>query len=383
VAIQLIAVRLGASPGELAVITFASRLPMLAFGLIAGGLADRLDRRRTMVAIQLLRVAVAAALAALALADQLSLLALAVAGLALGIGEAFFDTNAQALIPMVTGRARLVAANARLAAVETLAGTFVGPPVGGLLVALSIPLALSSAAGGFALALLGLALLTGSFHPGRRASRPSLPREIGEGIAYLVRHRLLATLTAMTASQHLASGPLFALFALYAVAPGPMGLSEPVFGLLLTAFGAGSLAATFFTGVAVGRLGRSAVFRLSTLVLGLGLLVPALTANAVAVGVGWFAIGLGITVFGVVNVSTRQALVPPELLGRVNATHRFTSYLAGIVGAALGGAVGEIVGLREAFAAGAAAALLGLLGGVVVTDARIAEAEAAEARAGG
>jgi len=381
VALPLIAVRLGASPGELAGVFVASQVPSLFLGLVAGGLADRLDRRRTMVAVQILRVAVVGALGLLAATGGLSLLALAAAAFVFGVGEAFFDTNAQSIVPMVAGRDRLVAANGRLFAVETVMNSFVGPPLGGVLIALSVPLALASTAAGFALAALGLLLLSGHYRPAGTGARRSLLGEIGEGIAYLARHPLLLTLTSMVALGRFGSAAWFALGALFAVAPGPMGLTEPQYGLLLTTFGIGSLVGSTVTGTIVARLGRPRTLLVATLVFGLGILVPALTAAVLPVALGSFAAGVAVMAWNITNVSLRQALLPLGLMGRVHATHRFAANVAGLAGAALAGVVGETIGLEAAFAAGAAFVLLGLLGGLVVTEGRIAAAEAEAAAA--
>ena len=131
--IPVLAVQLGAGPGELALVTIAERGPMLVLGLLAGGLADRHDRRLTMLAVQALRVVAALGLLAVAFAGSLTIPALIVAALLLGTGEVFFDTNAQALVAALVRPERLVPANARLDAITTIANTFVGPPLGGVL----------------------------------------------------------------------------------------------------------------------------------------------------------------------------------------------------------------------------------------------------------
>jgi MFS family permease len=375
IAFPLIAVGLTRSPAEIAGISVAAQVPMILFGLIAGGLADRLDRRWTMLAVQLLRVGVIGGLAVLAVAGAVSLPVLYVAAFIIGAGEAFFDTNAQSILPALVGRDRLVAANGRLFAAETVMNSFVGPPVGGLLVAIAVPLALAGAAAGFALAALGLLLMSGGF----RAERPDEGRrlvvEIGEGVTYLLRHRLLLTLSGMVVLGRLGSAPFFALLALYAVAPGPMGLSEPGYGLLLVTFGVGSVAGSFVTGRAVSVFGRPGVLTLATILFGLGILVPALTSEPIAVGTGFFVAGAAIMAWNVTNVSLRQSLLPERLMGRVHATHRFMANGAGLLGAVTAGAVGEAFGLRAAFALGAGIVLLGVLGRLVVTDDRIRAAE--------
>jgi MFS family permease len=323
-------------------------------------------------------VALTATLVALAASDDLSILALIAAAGVLGAGEAFFDTNAQSIVPMVAGRERLVAANGRLFAVETVMNTFVGPPVGAFLVALSIPVALAGATAGFALAAIGLLLLTGTYRAAPTLERRHLASEIAEGVRYLVRHRLLITLTSMVALGQLGAAALFVLLPLYAVSPGPMGLSEPEYGLLFVTFGAGSLVGSFLAAPLVARFGRRRVLLLSTLAFGLGVLVPALSADVIVVGTAMFATGISVMTWNVTNVSLRQAALPPGLMGRVHATHRTIAYVASVIGAAVAGGIGEFAGLRLAFAVGAGFTLLGLLGAFVVTDHRIAEAAAGE-----
>lgn len=379
VAIPLIAVRLTDSPAEIAGVAIAAQIPMLVLGLVAGGLADRFDRRWTMLAVQLLRVVVIGALAALALVDALSMPVLYAVAFVLGAGETFFDTNAQAILPAVVGRDRLVNANGRLLAAETVMNGFVGPPLGGILVAIAIPLALASAAVGFGIAAVGLLLIAGTFRAERDGPRRALAAEIGEGIGYLLRHRLLLTLSGMVALGRLGSAGHFALLALYAVAPGPMGLSEPGYGVLLVGFGAGSILGSFITGRLVELLGRPGVLILATVVFAISLLVPALTADALIVGGGFFVGGIAIMSWNVTNVSLRQSILPPALMGRVHATHRTLANLAGLIGAFAAGAIGEAFGLQAVFAVGAAIVLVGVLGRLVVTEDRIrtAEAEAA------
>jgi MFS family permease len=376
IAFPLAAIRLGASPGELAGLAIAGVLPVLLLGLVAGGLADRLDRRRTMLAVQVLRLAVVAVLGMLAATGSLGMPGLVAGMFALGVGEAFFDTNAQSILPMVVARDRLVAANGRLFAAETLANSFIGPPLGGLLVAIALPLAFAGAGVGFALAALGLVLMTGSYRVVSPAVRRSLAREIGEGVGYLAGHRLLLTLSLMVALGRLGSGAWFVLLALFAVAPGPMGLTEPQFGLLLVTFGVGSIIGTLVAGRLVARHGRPRVLLGATLVFGLTIALPAVTASPAWIGLGSVVAGISVMCWNVTNVSLRQAIVPPALLGRVHATHRLLAHTAGLLGAALAGLIGETLGLEAAFAIGAAITLLGLLGGFVVTAPRIARAEA-------
>jgi len=375
VALPILAVRLTDSPAEIAGVVVAAQVPAFLFGLLAGGLADRLDRRWTMVAVQVLRLTVLAALAILAIASGLSMPVLYVAAFVIGTGEAFFDTNAQSIVPDVVGRERLVTANGRLYAAEMMMNSFVGPPLGGLLIAVSVPLALSGSVAGYAIAAIGLIALQGSFRPKRAGPARRLHHEILEGITYLMRHRLLLTLTSMVAAGRLGSTAIFAILALYAVAPGPMGLSEPEYGLLFVLFGIGSLVGSILTGRAVAAFGRARVLGCAQLLFGLGIGVPALTTDARLVGAGFLVSGVAVMLWNITNVSLRQAIVPSRLLGRVHATHRFVANVAGLLGAVTAGAVGEVIGLPAVFGIGAGIVFASMAGLLIVTESRIAAAD--------
>ncbi|MBA2633118.1 MAG: MFS transporter, partial [Chloroflexi bacterium] len=133
VALPLTAVGITRSPAQVAGVTIAARLPWLTFALYAGALADRLDRRRTMIAVDVGRVVLIGMLAAVVALQAEQLWVLYVVALALGIGETIFDTAAQSVMPMVVGRDQLSSANSRLFAAEIAMNRFVGPPIGGLL----------------------------------------------------------------------------------------------------------------------------------------------------------------------------------------------------------------------------------------------------------
>src|SRR4029453_96439 len=132
VALPLLAVRLTRSPLLIAGITVAARLPWL-LAPVAGAFADRLDRRQSMVRVNLVRFVLLGGLALAVAVDLATLPMLYLVAVLLGVGETLFDTSAQSLLPAVVGRDELTRANSRLFAVELVANTFIGPPLGGLL----------------------------------------------------------------------------------------------------------------------------------------------------------------------------------------------------------------------------------------------------------
>lgn len=376
IAFPLLAVQLTDSPALIAGVTIAGRLPWLVFVLVAGALADRLDRRRTMVGVAVLRSIVALALGAGVVLDVLDLPMLYVAAFVLGVGETLFDTAAQSIMPSIVDRDRLSLANGRLYAVEMITNQFVGPPLGGILAGIAIGLAFAGSALAFAFAAGALLLLKGSFKPTPSPGRTSMVSDIREGLRYLFAHRLLRTLALMVGVMNLASSAAFAIFVLYAVAPGPMGLDGVGFGVLMTALAVGSLAGSLVVARVEARLGRARLLTVAVAVTALTIAVPGLTANAWIVGASFAATGVAMVMWNVVTVSLRQRIVPDRLLGRVNASYRLLAWGSQPIGALLGGLIGELLGLQAVFLIAGVGTLVLLAARRIVTDQAIAEAEA-------
>ena len=285
------ALTLTTSPGLIAGVSIAGRLPWLVFVLFAGALADRLDRRLTMRNVQVLRVAVLGGMALLAVGGGLSLPILYVAAFVLGVGETLFDTAAQSIMPNIVTRAQLSVANGRLYAVEIVMNQFVGPPLGGLLVAISVPLALAGSTLAYVLAAVGLALMVGSFRPASDGPRTSMVSEIREGMRYLLHNRVLRTMAIMVAVANLTSSAVFAVFVVFAVAPGPMGLDAFGFGVLMTGYAAGAILGTVTEPAAERWLGRSNVLFLTVIATSVAMLLPAFTPSPVVVFAAMAAAG--------------------------------------------------------------------------------------------
>ncbi len=372
--LSLAAIRLTTDPLLVAAVSVAEFLPDVLFVLVAGALADRLDRRRMLLRAELIRMATLAALVVLTVVGQLSLPVLVIGAFMLALGQTFYDTTSQALVQMVAGSAVLTRANARLYGAQTLTDTFIGPPLGGALVAIGVALAFGGALIGYALAALGLLRLTGRYRPERTTGPASMGHEIREGLAWLVTHPLQRTLTLMVAAGSLAAGIVYSVFVLYAVAPGPMGLSDVGYGLLLTATGAGSLAGAAFAERIERRVGTARALLLSQLGFAVGFLVPALTPQPILVGLAFAASGFALMIWTVVNVSLRQRFIPASLYGRVHAGHRLLSRGGALLGSVLGGVLATLLGLPAAFAIAAAVVVASCLGGIIVNDRTIAAA---------
>ncbi len=381
VALPLIAIQLTTSPALVAGVAIAGRLPWLFFVLIAGALADRLDRRITMRNVEMLRVVVLGSLLVLAVIDGLSLPVLYVAAFVLGMGETLFDTAAQSIMPNLVPRELLSRANGRLYAVEMAMNQFVGPPLGGLLVALSVPLALAGSVIGYILAAIGLAMLVGSFRADNDGPRQSMVSDIKEGLAFLWRTRVLRTLAMMVAIFNLTPGAVFAIFVLYVVDPGPMGLDEVGFGVLMTGFAAGAIIGSFLEESMEHRMGRSNVLFLTVLSSALVMFIPVATSHFVPVFASLMVAGGMGMMWNIITVSLRQRITPDRLLGRVNAGYRLFAWGTMPIGALLGGLIAEVFGVVAVFFAAGVASFSMLAFRRFLTDEAIDAAEVPAAAA--
>jgi MFS family permease len=379
IALPLVAVTVTDSPALVAGVTLAVTLPWLLFALPAGALADRVDRRIAMLTANVTRAAAVAALAvAVVLGVESSgaaIWALYLVALLLGTAETVYDTCAQSILPQVVPRDRLPRANGRLIAAELTANEFVGPPLGGLLVAAGIALAFATPAALWAAAVGALLLLRGGFAVPRREPT-TLRADVVEGLRYLWRHRLLRTLATMTGLFNLATNATFAVFVLYAVGPrSAMHLTEAAYGLLFATIAAGSLVGAILADPIIRRLGRSRSLALGILG-GVGTVgIAAVTTSPLVIAVAFLVGGLGNAVWNVVAVSLRQRITPDRILGRINSSYRLVAWGTRPLGAAAGGLLGQLLGLRAVFAVAAALILATLLGMTQVTEAAIGAAE--------
>ncbi len=378
IAFPLLAIQLTTEPVLIAGVAVVGRLPWLVFVLFAGALADRLDRRRTMLSVAALRTIVSAVMAVGVFTGVVGLPILYATALLLGIAETLFDTAAQSIMPSVVEKDQLSVANSRLYAAELTMNQFVGPPLGGLLASIAIGLAFAGSALAYVVGVVALFFVTGNFRPQRspEAAKRSILGDIRDGLDYLFHHRLLRTLALMVGVMNLASSAVFAVFVLYAVDPGPMGLSAFGFGVLTSAMAIGSLVGSFVTPTFERRLGRARLLLVAVLATGTTLMVPGLTANPFVVGASFALSGVFLIAWNIVTVSLRQRIVPDQLLGRLNASYRLLAWGTQPIGALLGGILAQAFGLPVTFViAGVSTLVLLPLFLTIVTDRVIDAAE--------
>ena len=368
VALPLVAIRYTDSPTLVAGLAFALTLPWLLFALPAGALADRLDRRRAMLGANAVRAALLVVLALTVMSGVGSIWVLYAVALCIGVAETIYDTSAQSILPQVVPRDRLSRANGRLFAAELTANQFVGPPLGGFLVAAGVAMAFATPAALWVIAIGALLLVRGRFRI-ERDQRTTMRADIAEGLRFLWRHRILRTLAVMVGVSNFATNATFAILVLYVVGPASaVGLSEPGYGLLLTTVAVGSLLGALVAERIERRLGRARSLVLtivgSTLIVG----TPGLTVDPFLIGAAFFVGGATIALWNVITVSLRQRITPERLLGRVNSGYRLVAWGTMPLGAAAGGLLGQFLGLRAVFVIMAVLTLTLVVGMTKITD---------------
>ncbi|MCX5265950.1 MFS transporter [Streptomyces sp. NBC_00199] len=347
VALPIAAVHIGGDASGVAVVTAAARTPWLLFGLFSGVLVDRLDQRRLMWLVSMGRALVLGAATALFLTDTATVPALAAIAFLLGVGETIFDTAFHTTTPQLVQKSLLERANARLQAAEITTNQLLGPPLGGMLLGIAAAFAFGATAVLYAAVMLAvLAIPRQRRRPTPPQAARSVRRDLTAGLLFLVRHPSLLIYAIGVGLLNLAWAAVYTTLPLFALAPGPLGLSSAAYGVVLMLAGVSGLVTGLASAKIITSIGprSSLVLGLTGLALGLGL--PGLWPTRVGLAVGLACTGLLILI-NVVTVTHRQRTVPIELLGRVTSAYRLIAFGCLPVGSALAGVVGTHFGSRS------------------------------------
>ncbi|HXM54996.1 MAG TPA: MFS transporter [Candidatus Dormibacteraeota bacterium] len=350
-AIPVLTAAITRDPLAVAVVSAAGWRPWLLVALPAGVLVDRVDRVRLMTLLQVVRFAIASALTLSLLLGIRSLGVLAAAVFVLGMCEVVFDSAAPTLVPAFVAGALLPRANARLFAGEMAANEFVGPPLGGLLFGLAAPLPFVLDAASFGAGALLLRRLRGTSvgAAGGEWSPRAMAGDLGAGLAWLWRDRLVGTLSAATVGLNLSRAMTLTIFVLFALRV--LRLSAFGFGLLWTATAVGAVAGSWLIDRAQWHQGYLTLVA-ALVAIGGSTLAVAFTDRALVVALATAALGFATMVWNVTTMSIQQRVVPDRLLGRVTSVWRFLTWGSLPVGSALGGVIAQAFGLSAPFLAG-------------------------------
>lgn len=354
-ALPLLALELTRSPSLVSGVTLMLTLAWPLFGLHAGTIVDRFDRRNVLLAVGALRMVTLGALTVALATGTLTLPMLYLAALTLGVGETLADTGLVALVPSTVERDRLDWANGRITAGQTVTNSFLGPPLAGGLLAIGSAVLTGVATCVYALAAVVLATLggTGASPADRQRADAGSDRGLTAGFRFLWSNHTIRKLTLLTAGLNVWWAAWYGLFALHAVAPGPLGLEPPAYGAMLVAMAGGGIVGSLLAGPVSRRLGLKTTLAFdfvgTTLLVG----VPAITADPLLVTAGNVVAGTGSAMWIVLVGSIRQRLTPDALLGRLYSASRLVGVGVLPIGAGLGGLAAEVAGIETVFGAGA------------------------------
>ncbi|WP_445257606.1 MFS transporter [Nocardioides aurantiacus] len=323
--------------------------PAMLFGLFAGVVADRVDRRLLITVANLCRVLLVGALSAAVLTGQVDIALVLVALFLVGTAETFADTASATLLPMLVDRDDLGIANARLLAGVVTLNQLVGPPLGALLFGLgrATPFLAQVACVLAAVVMVRRLRLPRHGRGPAAGVRRSIRADIREGLRWVLHHAAVRTLVLTIVTFNVTFGAAWSVLVLYSLERLDMG--EIGFGLLTSALAAGGIVGTLSYGwlerhVSLGNIMRVGLVIETLTHLGLALT----TVPAVALAI-FFVFGAHAFVWGTTSTAVRQRAVPMAVQGRVQSVYMIGVTGGIVVGSLLGGVIAARWGVTAPF----------------------------------
>ncbi|WP_419705407.1 MFS transporter [Promicromonospora sp. NFX87] len=334
------------SPFLVALAAMLQSLPWLLFGLWAGALADRLDRRRMVMIANGLRAAVIVALCAIIVTDVVNVVLVLAVILALGVAEVFADSASQTLLPMVTPKEDLAVGQARLMAGFVTANQLAGPPVGAFLFAAGMawPFAVQAVTAVLAIVLISRISVS---QAAVRETRTHIRQDITEGLRWVWRTPAVRTLMLTILTFNVAYAAPMGVLVLYATER--LGMSTLQFGMLTTATAVGGLLSTAFFDRLQKRVPFATLMRVVLTCEVIWHLTLALNTTVWGAFVAMFGFGVYAFVWGAISNAVRQRATPLDLQGRVGSLNMVSVFGGVLLGNALGGFIAEQWGLAAPF----------------------------------
>ncbi|MFB7714007.1 MFS transporter [Streptomyces sp. NPDC056105] len=354
-ALPLVAILvLHASTWQVGVLAACETAAFIAVGLPAGAWVERMRLRWVLIVNDLIRAVLLASVPVAQLLGVLTIEQLYVVAIATGVSTVFFDVAYQSYLPQLIEREQLVEGNAKLQASESVS-QIAGPGIGGALIqAFTAPYAMLVDALSFLLSAACVTRIKARPPLPERSPDPNLLREIREGLRFVLGSPILRAIAMCTSSANLFGAVISAAF--YVLLARQLQLPPGVIGLLTSTAAVGGLIGALVAGRFAEKVGQGPAIWIASTVAGPCALVTPFVQRDWTLGLlalAQIAMWMGIVVYNINQVSFRQALCPPGLLGRMNATMRFLVWGTLPFGALLGGLLGSTIGVRATLLAGA------------------------------
>jgi MFS family permease len=323
----------------------------LLIGLPAGAWIDRMRKRSVLITADLVRGFVLAAVVILALTGHGNMTLLYAASLVLSIATVFFDVAHLSYVPGLVGLKHVSEGNTKLQATYSVAAVAV-PAVGGwLLKILAAPVLIAVNVVTYFVSVFFLWRIKKREELPPRESHLPIGQAIAEGLRFIVKTPMLNRLVFSTGASALFATMGWTMLVKYVV--DHLGIDTGSIGLVLSASAVGGILGALVTRKATLIVGEGRLIALSALAtpilfVGIPLADPLMKAGVnpmIPLVVSGFLMQVSNTFFNVSQVSFRQRLCPPHLLGRMNASFRFIVWGGMPIASLLGGLIATHYGM--------------------------------------
>lgn len=344
----LLIASLTGDPFLISLAALARWAPPLVFGLWAGVLSDRLDRRRIVMIADGFRGVLLAGMTVLLVTGHATVAAALAMLVLLTIAEVFADNTSATLTPTLVHRDDLTLANARMQTGFITLNQLAGPAIGAALFAAGrawpfLTEAVLVAAG---VLLVSRVVLPARAEPDGDGTR-SVRRDIAEGVRWTVRHPAVRTLVLTILIFNVTFGAAWSVLVIYA--SDRLGLGAIGFGLVSTVSAIGGLIGVGIYGRLTERVSLGNVMRAGLIIETLTHLALAITTTAWVALLIFLVFGAHAFIWGTTSIAVRQRAVPAHLQGRVGSVNTICVYGGLVVGSTIGGTLATHFGVTAPF----------------------------------
>ena len=349
-------------PLLISIVSVLVNLPRLIFVLYAGVIADKFNRQKILIYTRLGQVFLTSIFIVLIYLNLdyipkevqfnepqfeskfLIISAAYLLAFMFGLLEVTRDNAAQAFLPQIVSKDNLPKANGRLFGIEIVTNNFLGTPVGGVLIGFSLitPFIFDTL-----LMLVSVFFITGikgEFERPEDINKYQNTSEmIKEGVEWLKNNTLLKRLAIYTGIANFFGSMQFPIMILFA--QELIGLNAIQYSFLAYGAAIGGLVGSQLANKINAKLEESKTLLISVALFGIGMFAPYLTTNPFIVAGSFGLSSFGSVLWNVQAVSIRQALIPDNLLGRVNSVYRLLALGLNPIGAIFGGAIVKILNI--------------------------------------
>ena len=340
---------LGATEMQMGFLNAADNAAFLLVGLLAGAWVDRWRKRQVMILADLVRLVAVGIIPVLYFMGQLQIWHLFITGAIIGVATVFFDVAYQSFIPILLPKDKINGANAALE--TTVQVSSIGGPavVGILLTIVKAPALMVIDAFSFLFSAIALGFARDSEQVAPKEDRRPLFTEIGDGLRFVISQPMIRIIAITTAGTNFFGSMIWALTPLLFLRD--LHISTAVYGLMFSIASIGGLLGGLAAPKLAKLMGEGPLITVSAVVSSASMLLIPFAATLpsavvpVMITVAEFISSFTVLTYNITQLSARQRICPPQLLGRMNASIR--AFIWGVMplGSLIGGFLGAQIGI--------------------------------------